>query len=413
MSFENFPSLRNETPPDSLEVLKEVYKQRLDTILNKQLTVENIEVFADESLAEMIQLTDDILVQYRNKSEFQGDTTLNTRQQEDEAFSLLGLPNIQEVLQSIIDVKEKIEALKIYISTNTECLDEVITPPQPDLQIEINGGSGKTIEEKKMFPRLLTLLYILEHDFDIDPNEVSITEGIVTPKMMRQTPYVRVEISELERVMYICDEEGNASYIFDTLKLEEQSLTLEEIDLEDKGDKNFLIMHYPGMGIRLIQSDSWRGRVSEALGEPIPEKQIVTDKPEERKNISEFSRERVSFLSFEDFQNEVRALFPEEGGIRKWYSLEKKNHENWPSNPDKAYKNQGWLGYSELVGRIHSFLSFENLQNEVSDLCPKEGNIVKWYNQEKKNHENWPSNPRDTYKNQGWLGYSELVGRGS
>lgn len=45
MLFEN--SLVNEIPNESLRVLKETYKQRLNSILNKQLIVENIEVLAD------------------------------------------------------------------------------------------------------------------------------------------------------------------------------------------------------------------------------------------------------------------------------------------------------------------------------------------------------------------------------
>ena len=78
------------------------------------------------------------------------------------------------------------------------------------------------------------MLYILQNDFEIEFKNIPIKEGITTSKMMRQTSYTRVEISDLERVVYICDEEGNASYIFDARKLAEQKITLEELDLDDK-----------------------------------------------------------------------------------------------------------------------------------------------------------------------------------
>jgi len=241
----------------SLESLKQTYKQRLETILNKQLTVDNIGTFADEALSETVQLTEDILIEYRRNPEVHArPTTLSPREQEDEAFTILSLPNISEVLQSINKVKDNISFLKTYIHTNSESIDTVITPPQPDHITEVKEGTGSF--EKRMFPRLLTLLYILEHDFNLPPIEAHITQGIVIPKMMRRIPYVRVEIPAQNRVIYICDEEGNVSYVFDTTRLREVGLTLEEVDVDDKKDKNSLIAYYPGIGIKIIQSKNWR-----------------------------------------------------------------------------------------------------------------------------------------------------------
>lgn len=407
------------SPYQSLESLKSVYKDRLDAILNKQLRIDNIETFADESLNETISLTDEILEQYKNNPEFNSDTTLDTQQQEDAAFKILELPNIQEVLQSIIDVRDKIQTLKEYINTNTENIDEVITPPQPDYQTEIVAGSGEGME-KKMFPRLLTLLYIIEHDFDIEPSKVSITKGTTTSNMMRKTPYVRVEIPDLERAVYICDEEGNASYIFDTEKLKEKDISLEELDKDDKGDKNSLVAHYPGIGIRVVQSNTWRTRVSNLLGEPIPE--IETDGEEqeareERKIISEFKRRRgVEWPSFDQFQSEVREFYPGEGEVGKWYRKERKNHPNWYSHPDDLYRGKGWEGWSALVGIEHrskkEYLSFKDFQDEVRSLYFGETSVSDWYSNERKNHQKtWPVAPYKVYKDRGWIGWSELVGK--
>ena len=407
MSLEKVPIY--EVPHESLDVLKETYKRKMETILNKQLTVENIEIFADEALSETMQLTDDILFQYRNNPEFKGDNTLNSRTQEDVAFKILELPDIQEILQSIINIKEKIATLKIYIDTNTKNLNEIITPPQPDRQTEIISGSGEGIE-KKIFPRFLTLMYILEHDFDIQPNEVLMTRGVVTTNMMRKTPYVRVEIPELNRVVYICDEEGNVSYIFDTTKLNEKNLTLEEIDLDDKGDKNSLIAHYPGIGVRFVQSSLWRENVEEYLGQSIPE--IQTDREKQKGNrMSEFGIEKKEFLPFEDFKREVRELYPGKGDIQKWYHEERRNHPNWPSQPHEVYKDKGWISWPELVGiEKKEFLPFEDFKREVRELYPGKGDIKKWYHEERRNHPNWPSNPDRVYKDKGWISWSELVG---
>ncbi|MDD5721186.1 MAG: hypothetical protein PHT16_01925 [Candidatus Pacebacteria bacterium] len=154
-------------------------------------------------------------------------------------------------------------------------------------------------EAKKMFPRLLTLFYILENDFEILPQNVLIKEGIVTNQMMRQTPYVRVEMPDLERVAYICDEEGNVSYIFDTAKFAEKGLTLEELDIEDKGDKNSLIEKYPGIGVRIIQTKNWRNQIEIALQEEIPKIQKEIIKTNKIEPKSEF-KERRNWLSFKE-----------------------------------------------------------------------------------------------------------------
>lgn len=303
-------SLLDKTPYQSIEVLKEIYKQRLDIILNKQLTVENIETFAEDALTETIQLTEDILIQYRDNPEFHGDTTFSVKQQEDEAFKTLGLSDIQEIFQSIIEVKDKIDSLKAYMRVNAKNIDEVITPPDTS---PLPRGEGSW-EQKRMFPRVLTLLYILENDFDILPTNVHISIGMVTSEMVRQTSYVRVDVPGLNRTVYLCDEEGNASYIFDTIKIDERVLTLDDIDIDSKGDKNSLISRYPGIGIRLRQTNMWRSRIADALRESLPE--IMADNA---KQISEFRRKRVEWPSFNDFQREARNLYPGKGDVQKWY----------------------------------------------------------------------------------------------
>ncbi len=409
-------SANPKIPHQSLESLKETYKERLDAILDKQLTVENIEIFADEALSETVQLRDEILKEYSRNPNFHArPTTLNIQEQENDAFAILGLPDIQDILQSIIDVKGKIDALKIHIHTNVEKVDTVITPPQPNYSTEVKEGKGGF--QKRLFPRLLTLLYILEHDFDLTPADVKITQGAVTPEMMRQTPYMRVEIPDMERAVYICDEEGNVSYIFDTKKLAEQGLTSEEIDVDDKRDKDSLIDYYPGIGIRIIQSPHWRSIVAMRLGEPIPkiqtEIQDEHEKKKERKKILEFGEKR-EWLPFEDFQTEVRSLYPGRNyvsDVSVWYNQEQKKHPNWPSSPYVIYKGIGWQNWPKLVGVENRFLLFADFQAEVRNFYPGKGDVQEWYHGEQKKHPNWHSAPDKKYEDKGWQGWSELVGK--
>ena len=391
-----------------IEVLKEIYSQKLDSILNSQLTVENIEMFADNALAQTTNLIDDIKSQYQKYQKNFEPAALDNKKQENKALMFFGLPDIPEILQSIIKVKEKIDNLRAYMRANMVNIDEVITPPD---NRKINAGDGQGIEQKRMFPRVLTLLYILEHDFDISPTDAPITRGIVMPNMVRQTPYARVEIPDLDRAVYLCDEEGNVSYVFDAAKIEEQNLTLDEIDIYSKEDKNFLISRYPGIGVRIRQTNMWRDNIASALKEPISEVNII----ENSRQISEFRRERVEWLSFKDFQREVRSCYSGEGDVVRWYRKEYKNHNHWPSHPNQIYQDKGWEGWSELTGKENpkkkEWLSFETFQQEVKNLYSGEGNVEKWYEQEYKNHNNWPACPELIYKYKGWEGLTELVGK--
>ena len=232
--------------------------------------------------------------------------------------------------------------------------------------------------------------------------------------MMRQTPYVRVQIPGLNRLVYVCDEEENASYIFDTEKMKEiPDLTVEDIDLETKMDRDEMIEKCPGIGARVIQSKNWRGVISKYLESELIEQIESTKKPR-----SEF--EKKIFLAFDQFQIEVMTKYgelpePKPGNIQKWYYRERPLHEHWPGGPVLFYKDKGWVGWPELVGIENStkieYINFEDFQKEVRNSY-KEGQsyIRSWYRKERPSHKNWPSAPDVTYKDR-WSGWPELVGK--
>lgn len=395
----------------SLESLKETFKQRLDAILNKQITVENIETFADEALDKTIKLTEDISKEYETNGVLNAGPA-SMREKEDFAFSALELPNLQEVLQSIIDVKERIDRIRKDIGESNINADKVLIPPQHDSPLTLNNGTGQGIEKKKLIPRLLTLLYILETDFDIKKEQVKIIEGKVTPEMVRQTPYVRVEVTDMGRLIYICDEEGNASYVFDTDKLEEAGISTETLDVSDKGAINELIVKHPGIGARVIQTKNWRMKISELLDNPIPEKSL--EENPEKPTVSEFTRrEKREFLSFGEFQAEIIRLYPGEENLAEWYDKERKKHKNWPTTPYRTYKGKGWEGFPKLVGKENpmKFFAFEDFKAEILKFYRGEKDVQRWYKQTRKKHLHWFGNPVREYKDRGWKGWPELVDR--
>ena len=42
---------------------------------------------------------------------------------------------------------------------------------------------------------------------------------------------------------------------------------------------------------------------------------------------------------------------PKPSDIRNWYGEEKNKHNNWPGLPAGLYKDTGWSGWPDLVGK--------------------------------------------------------------
>jgi hypothetical protein len=124
---------------------------------------------------------------------------------------------------------------------------------------------------------------------------------------------------------------------------------------------------------------------------------------------------KKEYLDFDTFSAEVKRLYPGEGPVHKWYNVERLNHINWPSDPYYTYKNSGWIGWPKLIWKVKldkkEYPNFDTFSTEVKSLYPGEGDVQKWYNVERQYHSNWPSNPNQVYKNKGWIGWSELVGK--
>ncbi len=128
-----------------------------------------------------------------------------------------------------------------------------------------------------------------------------------------------------------------------------------------------------------------------------------------------FDREnhKRSFLSFDDFSDEVRRLYPGIGGGYSWFVEEQKGHKDWPANPAGTYKEKGWNGWSELLGKEKhvnkDFLLFADFLAEVQSLYTGRVDVKNWYHEERKNHKDWPYEPEVKYKDAGWAGYAKLV----
>jgi len=409
-------SEENSIKIPSIEELKKLYKERLDGILYRELTPKNITTFAEDVLNDLIVLNEEILDQYKSNPVLVLPTIeQNVQEQENDAYTQLELLNIQEILGVVDEVRTKIKSIEIYIENEAKVVDAIITPPEAS-GLKIEAGSGSGIDDKKLVPRLVTLVYLLETDLGVNKESATITSGIVTDSMMRKTPYVRVEIPELDRVVYICDEESNATYIFNTEELEKNGLSLDDIDIDSKVDKNDLIKKYHGIGIRIIQTKNWRRLIFNALSNDV----VVTAQLVEKKT-SEFIMQE--WLPFEEFKVEVTEAYEtdtsDKTDIRKWYisyRIKNKKEKSWPGVPGKIYNEDGWAGFRDCVGK--KWLSFEEFKIEVmgayeTDAADKT-DVKAWYRSYRTKNgkeKTWPSHPDTVYQSHEFTSFREFFSR--
>ena len=274
---------------------KNDFQNRLNSIVGQNITVENINIFADSTLDKLISFIQEVIERY--KSEYPGDDSTG-KELEDKAFSVYNLSDLNSYL---IRVQEKVDQLQRIdeIFRGIKYISEVITPPdESDHNIEKGDNPS---EEKVLIPRLKLLLYILDNDFKLGTKDTRLTRGIVTNNMVRSESYITAEIKTLKRVVQVCDEQSNASYVFDMDIMEQAKISVDNLNRAGKDEKNKIIKKYDGIGIRLIQKIQWRDEMTELLSFPIEKK--------ERKEKNKYIITEDTTLKLEDLPQVVTSEF--------------------------------------------------------------------------------------------------------
>lgn len=272
-------------------------KERFDAIVHPNITVDTIDTFAETTLTELIELIKTAVEEYKkNHNEFPEIPA----ELEDTALAAYGLADVGEYLSNIQEKITELRQLDVVISTMVlPIIPRVIIPPDAKA-LSLEEGSQTFSSEKELIPRFKLLLYILKNHFGIDLHEVYAMKGIIRENMMRQESYITVAIPGLERVVQICEEEGNASYVFDAKLMNEKHISLAHLNNTSKEEKNILISENPGLAIRVNQSAKWRERMVFLLSSPLP----VIEHNEVRTEINVSSLPQVEtsdFSSWRDF----------------------------------------------------------------------------------------------------------------
>lgn len=254
-----------EIPPSSLE--QHDFKSNINAILNRKLTPENINRYADDALDDLIETVDSVLLSFHQEPVVTSETD---RDNEQAAFTYYGLnpDTIEETLDHVAAIADEIHELDTLLQQATEHSEKVILPPGEEERTVITPGEG-TFKERQTVERTKTVSFILKNRFDVDlrnPEEFRMTSGVLSDSMMRGQGYSMIEVPALDRVIFVCDEEGNATFIFDTARLRDR-ITNEELAGRTKDELYGLIERHQSVGRRLVYSRQFVEQVVSLLEE--------------------------------------------------------------------------------------------------------------------------------------------------
>lgn len=230
------------------------FGQRFVAVTERSLSPENIETYADDALRDVIDVVSDAVAVFADR-----DQPI-TAELERQALSQCGLdPNtIETTLDRISFVADEIRELDTLLEDVTIHVDTVITPPD-SRNVNILSSDG-SFQEKHTISRFKTVTFLLHNRFGVDlkdSEQITITAGALRGDMMRNKGYKMLQLPELNRTILVCDEEDNATFVFDSKKLADNGISSEEFTTMTKDDLNEYLSLYSGAGTRLVYSDKF------------------------------------------------------------------------------------------------------------------------------------------------------------
>ena len=261
---------------NELDALKTEFAARLTAAVNEPLTLGNTDTYVDDALGAVIKLVDDVVAKYDAQpgAEWQQLGEANGKEHEDAALKHFGLENVEDILRHLDDKASQFAVIDQVIA-QTNKSSNVFVPPD-SAPVPQATGSGTGMEKKGKQPKLENLLFVLMNDFGIDPDDseaVSIVRGSVNPNMMREEPYYQVTVPELDKVILVCDEYENVTFVFNDEWVREQvsanhpSENEPERPLTDytKEELSKLIKDNPGQGARIMATKNFTANLVNAL----------------------------------------------------------------------------------------------------------------------------------------------------
>jgi hypothetical protein len=237
---------------------------RLAAIVERPLTADTIETYAESALDDLAELAEHVVDAYGDRPY----AAVDGKDLEDLAFEHYGLQGLEDILDHVAGKVTEIQELDEVIA-GTQKIERIIMPPAVAEQTEV--ALERTGEGPKITPRLKTVLFILANDFEVDlhdDGQLTITKGGIDPTMVRQESYRLVQAHGLERSVLVCDEVGNATFVLDTRVLAQLGISADQLIGMRKDELQTLLDSEPGAGQRIEYDQNYVPAVIAALADP-------------------------------------------------------------------------------------------------------------------------------------------------
>lgn len=241
------------------------YAAAIDAITSRPLVPETIDTYAENALQDLIDVVRDVEADYVSNPTFRHESA---RETETAAFEYFGLGSVEEKLDHIADKAAELHEIDRIIEAAPKVREVII--PTDDTSPNISEGNGEKFEPKQLIPRTKTVLFVLANAFDVDlkdPEQFSMKSGEVLPNMVRKTSYNIIETPGISRTMLVCDEEDNVSYVFDNTYFEKLDIKSSDLVGLTKSELNGYLKSYPGLGERIVYSEKFVTKITQALTE--------------------------------------------------------------------------------------------------------------------------------------------------
>jgi hypothetical protein len=201
---------------------------------------------------------------------------------EDVALAEFGMPSVTAALTEI----EANHALLTQVTSamTTRVVSPRILLPQgkrratqsPQSQSGDNIA-GRHKDTSKQYRRE-AILCMLAKDFNIDitnPDAVHIESGKLPEQKYRKTSYTSIVVPELSRVIFVCNQKTQATFVLDTDRAQEIGETAESLGELSKDQLYEYIENHSKLGQAIFFNDAYFDTIARSLRD-IPEKQPVT-----------------------------------------------------------------------------------------------------------------------------------------
>ena len=227
----------------------------------------------------------------------------------------------------IKDLKNNRELHNLKLPDQIERTGKTILPPDEG---EITRGSGAGIESKKIIPRTRYLMEVLA-DLGLDYH---CENGINLPNMMRSLSYIAFTIPEIQTLVLINDEEGNATFIIYNIDETEQNnhdyfIGLTKNQLKELGEEKVAAIKFDR------SLDEWKKEI----------KNFLTSKPEQKIGRKQSARKEITRTREKAPEGWMNARGLSEIFKRSWLTIKRIINTYRQSNPE-------WFGmYDEAAGK--------------------------------------------------------------